>query len=214
MKSAMKTKEARGKAARVSSEPARRYHHGNLRTSLLDAADRVLDECGAQALTLRDVARAAGVSHGAPYHHFASLNDLLAAVAQRGFEALGRAMAESVSVPDTREQLLRVTQAYVAFARERPERYRLMFGPLLAQKEDHPGLKLAAEGAFGFVLKAAIAHDKERGSDLAMAGWSLAHGLSHLMIDGAFEGMPLKRQDHDTLARRLGERIFGKVPKG
>lgn len=205
----MTTKEAGGKAARVSSAPARRYHHGNLRASLLDAAEQVLAARGPQGLTLRDVARVAGVSHGAPYHHFSSLNDLLAAVAQRGFEELGHAMAEAVSVPNTREQLLRVAQAYVAFALGNPDRFRLMFGPLLARKEEFPGLKLAAETAFGFVLKAAIAHDKVQGSDLAMAGWSLAHGLSHLMIDGAFDGMPLKRQDPETLARKLAERVFG-----
>ena len=84
---------------------------GNLHVSLLEAAEAVLAERGAKALTLRDVARSAGVSHGAPYHHFSSLNDLLAAVAQRGFEALGDAMAQAVAVPDTLERLLRVADA-------------------------------------------------------------------------------------------------------
>ena len=131
--------------------PARPYHHGNLRAGLLEAAEAVLAERGAHGLTLRDVARAAGVSHGAPYHHFASLNELLAAVAERGFVILGDAMAEAVAVPDTRA---------------------IDVG-------------------------------------LALAGWSLAHGLSHLMIDGAFEGLPMKKQNPDTLARQLSERLFG-----
>ncbi len=201
------------KAARKPTPTAkaavRPYHHGNLRASLLEAAEAVLAERGAQALTLREVARAAGVSHGAPYHHFASLNDLLAAVAQRGFETLGDAMAEAVAVPDTRERLLRVAEAYVACARAHPERFRLMFGPLLASKDEHPALRDAAQRAFGFVLAAAVAHDSKHGADLAVAGWSLAHGLSHLMIDGAFEGMPMKHQNPDTLARKLSERMFG-----
>jgi AcrR family transcriptional regulator len=195
--------------ARSGKTQARPYHHGNLRASLLDAADAVLAERGSQGLTLRDVARAAGVSHGAPYHHFASLNELLAGVAEHGFVILGDAMAEAVAVPDTRERLLRVAQAYVDCARAHPERFRLMFGPLLASKDEHPALKNAAQRAFGFVLDAANAHDKKHGASLALAGWSLAHGLSHLMIDGAFEGLPMKKQNPDTLARRLSERMFG-----
>jgi len=197
------------KPARKPKPPPRPYHHGNLRAELLDAADAVLAERGAQGLTLRDVARAAGVSHAAPYHHYASLNELLAALAERGFVILGEAMAQAVAVVDTRERLLRVAQAYVACARAHPQRFRLMFGPLLASKDDHPALKVAAQRAFGYVLAAAYAHDKKHGADLALAGWSMAHGLSHLMIDGAFEGLPMAPQNPDTLARQLAERMFG-----
>lgn len=194
---------------RPDAAPSRPYHHGNLRASLLEAAEAVLAERGVQGLTLRDVARAAGVSHAAPYHHFAGLDDLLAAVAQRGFEALGAAMAEAVAVSDSRERLLRVNQAYVACALAHPQRFRLMFGPMLAAKEKYPELKRAAEHAFDHVLQASMAHDERHGADLAIAGWSLAHGLSHLLIDGAFEGMPLKRQKPQLLARTIGERLLG-----
>jgi len=202
------TSKAARSSARSGKTQARPYHHGNLRASLLEAAEAVLVERGAQGLTLRDVARAAGVSHGAPYHHFASLNELLAAVAERGFVILGDAMAEAVAVPDTRERLLRVAQSYVDCARAHPERFRLMFGPLLASKDEHPTLKDAAQRAFGFVLAAANAHDKERGATLALAGWSLAHGLSHLMIDGAFDGLPMHKRNPDTLARTLTEHLY------
>lgn len=209
MTASAKTSKPARPPARGDKTKARPYHHGNLRASLLEAADAVLAERGAHGLTLRDVARAAGVSHGAPYHHYASLNELLAAVAERGFVILGDAMAEAVAVPDTRERLLRVAQAYVECARAHPERFRLMFGPLLASKAEHPALKDAAQRAFGFVLAAANAHDKKHGASLALAGWSLAHGLSHLLIDGAFEGLPMKTQNPDTLARKLSERVFG-----
>ncbi len=208
MKSSPSTTQTARRPARAP-EQARPYHHGNLRAGLLEAAEAVLAERGARGLTLRDVARAAGVSHGAPYHHFGSLNDLLAAVAQRGFEDLGEAMARAVAVADTRERLLRVADGYVACARAHPERFRLMFGPLLASETEHPALKAAAQHAFGFVLAAAIAHDAKNGSDLALAGWSLAHGLSHLMIDGAFDGLPMKKRKPETLARKLGERLLG-----
>lgn len=195
--------------ARSTRPPVRPYHHGNLRASLLEAAEVVLAERGAQGLTLREVARAAGVSHAAPYHHFASLDELLAAVAERGFVALGDAMAAAVAVPDTRERLLRVAQAYVDAARAAPERFRLMFGPLLARKDEHPALKQAAQRAFGHVLAAASAHDPSQGASLALAGWSLAHGLSHLLIDGAFDGLPLRTPDPDTLARLLSAHLIG-----
>lgn len=201
------------KTARVGGRSgharARPYHHGNLRASLIEAAELVLADRGARGLTLRDVARTAGVSHGAPYHHFGSLEDLLAAVAERGFTVLGDAMAEAAALPDTRERLLRVAQAYVDCARAAPERFRLMFGPLLASKAAYPALKEAAERAFGFVLAAANAYDKERGATLALAGWSMAHGLSHLLIDGAFDGLPIKNPNPDTLARKLVEHLFG-----
>lgn len=192
----------------AKAEP-RSYHHGNLRAALLEAAERLLDERGAAALTLRDVARVAGVSHGAPYHHFASLDDLLAATAQRGFETLGGALAEAVAVADTRERLLRVARAYVDFACAYPERFRLMFGPLLGHKDAHPALRESAERAFGVVLEAATAHDPAHGVDLAIAGWSLSHGLGHLLIAGAFNWRSLPRADAETLATRITERLLG-----
>ena len=72
-----------------------------------------------------------------------------------------------------------------------------------------PGRDGDAQRAFGFVLAAAHAHDKQHGASLALAGWSLAHVLSHLIVDGAFEGLPMKKQTPDTLARELSERLFG-----
>ena len=105
------------------------YHHGNLRETLLAAADVVLATKGAAGLTLRDVARAAGVSHAAPYHHFASLDDLLAAVATRGFDRLSEAMAPTVAVADTKERLLQIGEAYVRWALANPAPFSLMFGP-------------------------------------------------------------------------------------
>jgi AcrR family transcriptional regulator len=202
------SKRAKTSARSEKAQP-RPYHHGNLRASLLEAAEAVLAERGVQGLTLRDVARAAGVSHGAPYHHYASLNELLAAVAERGFVVLADTLTQVTSVPDTRERLLRVAQVYVDCARAHPERFRLMFGPLLASKDEYPALKSAAQRAFSSVLAAANAHDKQHGASLALAGWSLAHGLSHLLIDGAFEGLPMKKQNFDTLARKLSERLLG-----
>lgn len=185
------------------------YHHGNLRESLLEAADVVLARQGASGITLRDVAKEAGVSHAAPYHHFASLDDMLAAVAERGFMRLTEAMAAGPEAVDARERLLQISETYVNCARANPAQFRLMFGPLLARKREYPALQVAAERAFGCVLAAAMAHDPENGPELALVGWSLAHGLSNLVIDGALDGLPMQLPAATVLARQLAQRAMG-----
>jgi len=190
---------------------AKPYHHGNLRDSLLDAADALLAQDGAQALTLREVAKAAGVSHAAPYHHFASREQLLAAVAARAFTGLAAAMAAADS-DRTRaqgERLVDICEVYVEFARARPAQFRLMFGPMLAQKSRYPDLKQAAEGAFHVLVTAATAFDAARGPELALTGWSLAHGLANLAIDQAFTDLPVAVPEPSVLARAMAARMLG-----
>lgn len=192
-----------------TAPPARTYHHGDLRESLLLAAETALAERGVHGITLRDVAKAAGVSHAAPYHHFASLNDLLAAVAERGFAALGDAMEHAAATSDTRERLLHIAQAYVQCARAQPARFRLMFAPQLNQPSPYPALQAASRRAFSILMAAACAQDPENGPELALCGWSLSHGLSNLLIDGAFDHLPTAVQDPDVLVRRLTQRALG-----
>jgi len=184
------------------------YHHGNLRETLLVAADTVLAKKGAAGLTLRDVARAAGVSHAAPYHHFASLDALLAAVATRGFDRLSEAMAPTVEVADTKERLLQIGEAYVRCALENPAQFRVMFGPLCVRKAEFPEMNAASGRAFGMLLAAACAHDAAHGPEIALTGWSLSHGLANLILDGVIDQLPLKDLDVATLPRRLVERAL------
>ncbi len=192
-----------------ATEPvAKPYHHGNLRESLLEAADIVLVQQGASAITLREVAKAAGVSHAAPYHHFSSLDDMLATVAERGFLRLSAAMAQRADLADTRERLLQICEAYVNCARSHPAQFRLMFGPLLSRKSRFPAMRDAAEHSFGILLAAACAHDPKGGPELALIGWSLAHGLSNLLIDGAFDGLPMQLPAATVLTRQLAQRVI------
>jgi len=186
---------------RKKPEP-RPYHHGDLRASLLAAAARWLDEHGAATLTLRELARAAGVSHAAPYHHFASLDDLLAGVAELAFDRLADAMAAaSADAGSPLDALLDIAQAYVREALAHPAQFRLMFGPMLARKAEHAGLQAAAERSFGVLLAASRAYAPERGLELALAGWSLSHGTANLAIDGALSDLPIPPAD----ARRLAQ---------
>jgi AcrR family transcriptional regulator len=159
------------------------------------------------------VARGAGVSHAAPYHHFAGLPELLAALAERSFQQLGAAMQAGVDTHpgDAREQLLAIAAAYVDFARRRPARFRLMFGPVLASRHQHPGLDHAAEASFRVLLDAATRFDATAGPLIALTGWSLAHGLSHLSLDAAFAGLPLPGPlpEPVELVRLMSARVMG-----
>ena len=208
---------ARAGRAAVAPPPPRPYHHGHLRDTLLDAADAFLATHDAATLTLRELAKAAGVSHAAPYHHFPSLEHLQAAVAARAFERLADAMADAAAPTRTSAtRLLAICDAYVETARARPAQFRLMFGPLLARKAEHPALREAASRAFGVLAQAALAHDPRGGVELALTGWSLAHGAAHLLVDGVLADLPLPPgapapralQDPRRLVRRMAERVL------
>src|ERR1700730_16243005 len=104
------------------------YHHGDLRAACLSAALELLEEGGATALSLRAVARRAGVSPAAPYRHYADRESLVSAVAAVGYRALAARFAGAAPPPSPPEQLARVAIAYVQFALERPALFRIMFG--------------------------------------------------------------------------------------
>lgn len=113
------------------------YHHGDLRTALIEAALEIIDEFGPQGLTIRKVAHRAGVSHAAPYRHFPDKDDLILAVVERGFELLDEEMdrARSAAGDDPLAQFAASGEAYLSFAMGYPAYYRVMFsGDLLASK--------------------------------------------------------------------------------
>ncbi|MGY2048021.1 WHG domain-containing protein [Methylobacterium sp. JK268] len=159
------------------------YHHGDLRRGLLAAARALLEQGGREAVTLREAARTAGVSHNAPYRHFPSRDALLAALAAEGFAALRdglRAAREaSPSAP-----LAALGRAYLAFAaRERPL-FRLMFGAA-PDPGAHPDLAAAAAAAFA-VLRETV--EETVPPDLVaretIRAWGLVHGLATLVAEG------------------------------
>ena len=165
-------------------QDGRGYHHGDLRRALLDAAESLMAE-GTDDPSLRAVARRAGVSHAAPYKHFADRHALRAAVAERGFAALGQAMQESAETAHRDERMRAIGRAYVAFALARPARYRLMFGPEFAQGRGTPELDRAARAAFDALVATQGRGDAPAGDrTTAVAYWSLVHGLATLLIDG------------------------------
>lgn len=192
--------------------PRAPYHHGDLHAALVAAAESLL--ASGATLSLRSVAKAAGVSHAAPYHHFAGLDALLAAVAARGFDDLAAAMQGAQQGGDTAATLVGHCSAYVAFALARPAVFRLMFSPLLQRKADHPALQVAADGSFQVLLQAARAHMAEGADELALAGWSLAHGLASLAVDGALSTAQVAVPPAHELASLLAARLLRGMPPG
>jgi AcrR family transcriptional regulator len=192
------------------AEGATPYHHGDLRRALVDAALALVTEEQNWGFSLREVARRAGVSHNAPYKHFADKRDLLAAVAAAGFEAVRARLATAVAETRSADAALAaIGVAYVRFGLANPAHYRLMFGPTLTTGEG--GLPAAAaEAAAGAkaVLQEAVLRGAQAGyftpspasqaelDQAALAAWSLVHGLTMLAIDGlAGAGAPSSLPD-------------------
>ncbi|MDB5503246.1 MAG: transcriptional regulator, TetR family, partial [Tardiphaga sp.] len=171
----------------------RGYHHGNLKEALLQAALGLIAEKGPAGFTFADAARSAGVSAAAPYRHFRDRDDLLASIAQRGFEQFEATLtaAWDDGRPDTVTAFERVGKAYLAFARDEPAFYSAMFESGIPV-DLNPPLMAASERAFGIIRAAA-----ERLAALTPPGvarppalmmalhiWSLAHGVASLFGRG------------------------------
>jgi AcrR family transcriptional regulator len=174
------------------------YHHGDLRAVILTEAAGLVAERGADGLSLRELARSAGVSHAAPAHHFTDRRGLFTALAAQGFGLLAEALT------DARGDFSAAALAYVRFAIGHPGHYQVMFNKSLLDGAD-PELA-AAEAAAGAELARGVAtlRDPNAVADPAgarLAAWSLVHGFSMLWLNDAVN--PQVRQDDpmETVAR-------------
>lgn len=164
------------------------YHHGDLANALVTAAVAIVSERGPDALTLREVASAVGVTHSAAYRHFADKTALLAAVSEDGYRAL---VARLGDVPTEAEPVRRIRAlalAYVGFALERPAHYGVMHGPRLNEDGRFPSLEAATEEALAFLFRA-ISEGQAAGTiraapaarELAFGTLIAAHGFVELV---------------------------------
>jgi AcrR family transcriptional regulator len=168
----------------------KRYHHGDLRRTLLDAALAIVAQAGPGALSLRELAREAGVSHAAPYRHFASREALVMALAAEGFLGLGAEMARSAAgEPDALRRLRAMGVAYVSYAVSHPGHFRLMFGNEARRRADDSELARAGAPTLQSLIDV-IAEGQRTGQlragdprQLALPAWSMVHGLSMLLVD-------------------------------
>lgn len=177
-------------SARSATTKKRGYHHGDLARALVTAAADLIEKKGPEAFTLREVAAAIGVTHGAAYRHFEDKQAILAAVAEEGYRTLTLHLARALAgeEADPRKRLRMLAAAYVSFALDKPAHYRVMWGPRLNQDGRFPSLETAIEEAFVLLItefqrgQAAGVFRRDPARDLAIAFWVAAHGYVELVM--------------------------------
>jgi AcrR family transcriptional regulator len=175
-------RDTRATAVALEGRPGRAYHHGDLRNGLLEAARTILEEESLAALTLRAVARKAGVSHAAPYRHFPNHEALLVELSIEGFEELREQLSEAAKAPGTEsDRIATLGAAYMRFIAARPALARLMFGGQLPNRDQFPALGLKAD-AIGEEIGQAL-HD----GALGLAVWGAMHGLAMLVLENVID---------------------------
>lgn len=183
------------------------YHHGDLRSAMLSAAAEQIAADGIDAISLRALARRAGVSHAAPAHHFGDRAGLLTALAAEGFELLA---VEMEATSDARATAV----AYIRFALRYPGHFDVMFRRRLLRTDDAE--LIAARARSSAALRASVVEGQSEAADadqqaVQLAAWSLVHGFASLWREGALEDSPLASStDPETAARRMLDTVrFG-----
>ncbi len=197
------------------AEASTPYHHGDLRRSLLDGANAILAETGRWDFSLREVARRAGVSHNAPYRHFADKEELLAAIGVVGYQALHeRTSIAAQGACGAVDKLAATGRAYIQFGIDNPALYRLMFGQALPSSDSLP---LALQQAVAVARKdlrdvvetgardGAFNLDPDDAAEVTVAtvaAWSFVHGFTLLTIDQV-----VRRDTEDEMVNDLAARV-------
>jgi AcrR family transcriptional regulator len=177
------------------------YHHGDLKAVILAQAATLVAERGADGVSLRELARAAGVSHAAPAHHFTDRRGLFTALAAQGWRLLAAALA------DSRPEFLDAALAYVGFAVENPGHYEVMFDRSLVDPDNAE--LVAAQAAAGAELAAGVLtlddpRAKEDPQSAGLAAWSLVHGFAMLWLNEAID----TSADPVATAQRVARMLF------
>jgi AcrR family transcriptional regulator len=202
------------------------YHHGDLPRAIVKAAMEILCETQSLDFSLRELSRRAGVSHNAPYKHFADKRELLAAVSAAGFEALTKRMTREIgATSNARTQLFVLLRAYINHGVENPPLYRLMFGGYLSGPDQgRPGIERSEAEKTKDLLAAVIVagglgrpipntpRNEKKIAGAILACWSLVHGLTLLLADGLVG--PKKKADalSDILLKGLVEGLAADLP--
>lgn len=204
------------------------YHHGNLRRTLLDTALATIEKSGLGALSLREVARQAGVTHAAPYRHFRDRDALVVALGVEGFQGLGLEMSNALGEPmDALERIRVLGVAYVRYAVTHPGHFKVMFSSELHAGEETPELRAAGEPTLAALVEvisdAQAAGQLERGDARALAvpAWSMVHGLATLLVEGQLPALlgdlpTVEKLGHgviDVVMRGLGATPAGRPPR-
>lgn len=199
----------------------RSYHHGDLRAALLDATLAIVRRDGPAAVTLRDVARRAGVSEAAPYHHFESKSHLLLAAAAEGYAALGERLGTARALDGTaRAQLVAMGAAYVRFALDEPGYFRLLFGAHVVELVEHPAAAATKQAGRAAAMHlrdgvaAFVAESRTRVAalDLERLLWSQIHGLAWLVLEQELRPAPSQDEAVALAAAGIDHLLAGVAP--
>lgn len=195
----------------MTQNQTKSYHHGALRAAVIEAAVAEVEAVGAAGVSLREIARRAGVSHAAPVHHFGDKAGLFTAIATEGFRMAAEATGAAAIGP---YGFLDGGAAYIMFAISHPGYFEVMFRPGLYRTDD-PELVEARDAAFAVLDGSGAALAEQWGIDdaqgVVLTGWSMAHGLATLYLAGNLEDR--LGADPLTISRRLNASLIslGKV---
>jgi AcrR family transcriptional regulator len=197
-----------------------RYHHGDLKNALIAAGIEILSQEGVRGLSLRKVAQRAGVSHAAPYAHYADKQALIAAIATEGYRRLYdrlHAVGERYR-GDPLRQLVEGAWAYVEFARHDPDHFKITFSGAVEQEKAYPALVEVSQRSFGLVVQIVEACQAAGilapgPPDLVAVGvWGLVHGLASLLLEGQISHTVLDRYSpREVLIFTLGQVARGEL---
>jgi len=181
--------------------PAKRYHHGDLKNALIQAGVEILSKEGIEGLSLRKVAQRAGVSHSAPYSHFPDKQSLIAAISTEGFKRLYNDLDAAVSLHqgDPKQQLQEGAWAYVQFAMNNMDTFKIMFSGVLEKEKEYPAFVEISRKTFDRVVEVVRACQdfgilRAAPADiLAVSVWGQLHGIISLMLEGQISHTVLDR---------------------
>lgn len=192
-----------------------KYHHGDLKNALIEAGVDILSKEGVNGLSLRKVAARAGVSHAAPYAHFADKQALIAAISTEGFRHLYERVqaASGAFQDDPKTQFVETAWAYVQFALDDPAYFKVIFSGVLEQEKDYPEFVDISQKSFRQVVllvercQAAGVLRPGPADELAISIWSLVHGFIALFLEGQISHVILERYPLKNLLIRTLNQI-------
>ncbi|WP_408952040.1 TetR/AcrR family transcriptional regulator [Lysobacter sp. Hz 25] len=199
--------------------PVERYHHGDLKMALIQAADQILAEHGLEGFSLREAARRAGVSPAAPAHHFGSAAGLLSEVAILGFEELAKHLDVDPSAGTPTQRMRMQGVGYVRFALTYPGRFHLMFRHDLLSHDD-AALQAAGDKTLMQLeqtiramhsLPSQQSLDTQARAEL-LAAWSMVHGFAHLALDGKLSQLQAATPSNGLLTDVLPKMLENRWP--
>jgi AcrR family transcriptional regulator len=191
------------------------YHHGDLKNALIEAGVEILAKDGVSGLSLRKVAMKAGVSHAAPYAHFADKQALIAAISTEGFRQLYERVSEVAEEyqDQPEKQLVEAAWAYVQFAMDDPDRFKVMFSGVLEKEKEYPDFVTESQRNFQLVkmiVEVNQASGRLRSGDsalVALSAWGIIHGFILLLLEGQISHAVLEKMSLRELVEFQLEQI-------